>query len=173
MRSMLSIVFSTVLLAAPGLVAAQTTAGPARPATAPAAAPPVADAQQREALARQDAQMSAAAARVAGLIDAGNAGQVWDGAAEVMRKATSRPGFIQAMAADRQRLGAVVQRGQPSVTRVQYAAGGAVPQGVYLNVSFATRFANSAQPVRELVSFRLDEDRTWRVSGYSVRPVGQ
>ena len=111
MRSMLSIVFSTVLLAAPALVAAQTTAGPARPATAPATAPAVADAQQRETLARQDAQMSAAAARVAGLIDAGNAGQVWDGAAEVMRKATSRPGFIQAMAADRQRLGAVVQRG--------------------------------------------------------------
>jgi len=175
MRSMLSVVFSAALLAAPSLVLAQAAvpaATQARPAQA-APADPAASAEQREALARQDAQMSAAAAEVARMIDAGRAGEVWDGAAEVMRKAASRPDFIQAMAADRQRLGAMQQRSQPSVTRVQYAAGGAVPQGLYLNVSFATRFANSAQPVRELVSFRLDEDRTWRVSGYSVRPAGQ
>ena len=36
-------------------------------------------------------------------------------------------------------------------------------------MSSATRFANSAEPVRELISFRLDEDRVWRVSGYSLR----
>lgn len=174
MRSMLSVVFSAALLAAPSLVLAQAAvpAAQTRPAQAAPAAP-AASAEQREALARQDAQMSADVAEVARMIDAGRAGEVWDGAAEVMRKAASRPDFIQAMAADRQRLGAMQQRSQPSVTRVQYAAGGAVPQGLYLNVSFATRFANSAQPVRELVSFRLDEDRTWRVSGYSVRPAGQ
>ena len=28
---------------------------------------------------------------------------------------------------------------------------------------------NMPKPVRELVSFRLDEDRQWRVSGYSLR----
>lgn len=176
MRSMLSVVFSAALVASP-LLAWGQTAAPRTPAPAPTpAATPAANAasaQQREALARQDAQMSAAATQVASLIDAGRAGEVWDGASEVMRKAASRADFIQAMGADRQRLGALAQRAQPSVTRVQYAAGGAVPQGLYLNVSFATRFANSAQPVRELVSFRLDEDRTWRVSGYSVRPVGQ
>jgi hypothetical protein len=44
-----------------------------------------------------------------------------------------------------------------------------VPEGLYINVSFPTRFANSAQPVRELVSFRFDEDRIWRLAGYSVR----
>lgn len=176
MRSMLSVVFSAALVATP-LLAWGQTAAPRTPAPAPTpAATPAANAasaQQREALTRQDAQMSAAATQVASLIDAGRAGEVWDGASEVMRKAASRADFIQAMGADRQRLGALAQRAQPSVTRVQYAAGGAVPQGLYLNVSFATRFANSAQPVRELVSFRLDEDRTWRVSGYSVRPVGQ
>lgn len=167
MRLMLSVVLSTALLAAPFTVLAQ-------PATLPAAAGAAEpSAEQRAALARQDAQMAEAAARVAGLIDTGRAGEVWDGSAEVMRKATPRPEFIQGVDGDRQRLGALVQRAQPSVTRVQYAAGGAVPQGLYLNVSFATRFADSAQPVRELVSFRLDDDRVWRVSGYSVRPVGQ
>lgn len=171
MRSMLSVVFSAALVAMPLLALGQNPA--ARAPAQPAAAAAPASAEQREALARQDAQMSAAATQVAVLIDGGRAGEVWDGASEVMRKAASRADFIQAMNADRQRLGALAQRAQPSVTRVQYAAGGAVPQGLYLNVSFATRFANSAQPVRELVSFRLDEDRTWRVSGYSVRPVGQ
>lgn len=62
-----------------------------------------------------------------------------------------------------------VSRGKPSITRVQYPAGASVPEGIYLNVSFPTRFANNAQPVRELVSFRLDEDKVWRASGYSVR----
>ena len=171
MRLMLSVVFSTALLAAP-LLAWGQSAAPRAQTPAPATAAAV-TAEQREALARQDNQMSAAAAQVAVLIDGGRAGEVWDGASEVMRKAAARPAFVQAMGDDRQRLGAMRQRGEPSVTRVQYAAGGAVPPSVYLNVSFATLFANSAQPVRELVSFRLDEDRTWRVSGYSVRPVGQ
>ena len=54
------------------------------------------------------------------------------------------------------------------VTRVKNAAGATVPEGLYINVSFPTRFANSAQPVRELVSFRFDEDRIWRLAGYSV-----
>ncbi|MGN0859817.1 MAG: DUF4019 domain-containing protein [Stenotrophomonas sp.] len=171
MRVMLSVVFSTALLAAPLLAWGQGAAPRAQTPAPPTAA--AVTAEQRQALARQDSQMAAAAAQVAVLIDGGRAGEVWDGASEVMRKAAARPAFIQAMGDDRQRLGAMRQRGEPSVTRVQYAAGGAVPPGVYLNVSFATLFANSAQPVRELVSFRLDEDRTWRVSGYSVRPVGQ
>ena len=171
MRVMLSVVFSTALLAAPLLAWGQGAAPRAQTPAPPTAA--AVTAEQREALARQDSQMAAAAAQVAVLIDGGRAGEVWDGASEVMRKAAARPAFVQAMGDDRQRLGAMRQRGEPSVTRVQYAAGGAVPPGVYLNVSFATLFANSAQPVRELVSFRLDEDRTWRVSGYSVRPVGQ
>ena len=52
------------------------------------------------------------------------------------------------------------------------AAGAQVPEGLYINVSLPTRFSNSAQPVRELVSFRLDEDQVWRVSGYSIRTAG-
>jgi uncharacterized protein DUF4019 len=36
-------------------------------------------------------------------------------------------------------------------------------------VVYATKFANAPQPVRELVSFHLDNDKTWRVSGYSLR----
>lgn len=60
-------------------------------------------------------------------------------------------------------------RGQGSVTRVKYGPGAQVPEGLYVNVSFPTRFAKAQQPVRELVSFRLDEDKTWRLAGYSLR----
>jgi hypothetical protein len=171
MRPMLSVVLAAALLAAPSLVLAQAQPQ-ARPAAAPAAAPAV-TAQQREAIARQDAQMSGAARKVAELVDAGRAGEVWDGSAEVTRKLVSRAEFVRGVAADRTRLGNLVSRGQPSVTRIQYEANAAVPQGLYLNVNFPTRFAKTGQPVRELVSFRLDEDRVWRVSGYSVRAVGQ
>ena len=63
----------------------------------------------------------------------------------------------------------MAERKQVAVTRSAYAAGGQVPAGNYINVVYATRFANAPQPVRELVSFHLDEDKTWRVSGYSLR----
>ena len=166
MRSMLSVVLVSLLVAAAPVHAQSSRA----PAAAPAAAPTP---QQREAIARQDAQMAAAAARVANLIDTGKAGEVWDGASQVMRRSVARSAFQEGVQGDRARLGALSGRGQPSVTRVQYANGAAVPAGTYLNVSFPSRFAASTQPVRELVSFRLDEDQVWRVSGYSVRAAGQ
>ena len=117
--------------------------------------------------------MEGAARHVATLVDGQRAGEVWDGASTVAKRLVNRNQFVQGVGQDRQRLGALVSRGQGSVSRVQYKTGAAVPEGVYLNVSFASRFANSAQPVRELVSFRLDEDKVWRVSGYSLRAPGQ
>jgi len=152
------------------------------PATAPAAAPaatpaasaaarpaPTLSAAQQAQVAKQDAEMTAAAQRVAQMVDGNQAANVWDGASAVARRAVTRDQFASNINADRTRLGALVSRGKPSITRVQYPAGAAVPEGIYLNVSFPTRFANNAQPVRELVSFRLDEDKVWRASGYSLR----
>jgi hypothetical protein len=113
--------------------------------------------------------MVQAARQVLALVDAGRADEVWDGASPAIRRIVPRAEFLMRVAADRKRLGAVVSRGDPAIDRERYAAGGRVPQGEYVNVAFPTRFANVEQPVRELVSFRLDEDRVWRVSGYSVR----
>lgn len=168
MHPMLSVMLAAAIVVAPSSALAQATQ--ARAGAAPA---PTVTAQQREALARQDAEMAGFARQVAELVDAGRAGEVWDGASEVTRKLVSRNDFTRGLAGDRDRLGTLVSRGQPSVTRIQYAANAAVPQGLYLNVNFPTRFARTGQPVRELVSFRLDDDRVWRVSGYSVRPAGQ
>lgn len=152
-----------VLAQAPAPVRAGAPAAGTVPALTPA---------QHAQQARQDAEMTQSALGVARLIDANRAAEVWDGASAVARRAVARNAFSAQISADRARLGALISRGQPSITRVQYAAGAAVPEGLYISVSFPTRFANSAQPVRELVSFRLDEDRVWRVSGYSVRAAG-
>jgi len=142
---------------------------PARPAPAAPAARPVLSPAQQAQVQKQDAEMTAAALQVARLIDANRAGEAWKGASDVAKKSVTEQAFVSQLTADRQRLGALASRGQPVVTRVKYAAGATVPEGLYINVSFPTRFANSAQPVRELVSFRFDEDRIWRLAGYSVR----
>jgi len=142
---------------------------PARPAPAAPAARPVLSPAQQAQVQKQDAEMTAAALQVARLIDANRAGEAWKGASAVAKKSVTEQAFVSQLTADRQRLGALASRGQPVVTRVKFAAGATVPEGLYINVSFPTRFANSAQPVRELVSFRFDEDRIWRLAGYSVR----
>ena len=164
----------------PAVALAQTPPPPATPAPAPArpapaAAPVAAPARpaltpaQQAQVHKQDAELTAAALQVAQLVDANRAAEAWKGASAVARKTVTEQAFVAQLGADRKRLGALAARGQPVVTRVKYAPGATVPEGLYINVSFPTRFANSAQPVRELVSFRLDEDRVWRLAGYSVR----
>lgn len=168
------LLLSSFLLAA---VAHAQTPPPATPAPAPArpapaaapAARPALSAAQQAQVHKQDAELSAAALQVAQLVDANRAAEAWKGASAVAKKSVSEAAFVSQLSADRKRLGALASRGQPLVTRVKYAPGATVPEGLYINVSFPSRFANSAQPVRELVSFRLDEDRVWRLAGYSVR----
>lgn len=160
--------FAQTPAAAPAPARAATPAAAAATPAAARATPALSAAQQAQ-VAKQDAEMTAAAQRVAQLVDGQQAASVWDGASAVARKAVTRDVFANNVNADRAKLGALVSRGKPSITRVQYPAGASVPEGIYLNVSFPTRFANNAQPVRELVSFRLDEDKVWRASGYSVR----
>jgi len=52
--------------------------------------------------------------------------------------------------------------------------GGKLAAGMCLNVNFATQFDNSAKPTRELISFHLDNDKKWRLSGYTANttPAG-
>lgn len=162
---------AAVLLLAPWLPVAawqvSPTVAPQRIAPAPAQAPM--SRQERARLAAQDAEIIAAARKVMALVDSGRTDQVWEGASPTIKRLVPRGEFVDQIASDRVRLGAVLSRGSAVVGRERYPAGGRVPQGEYLNVATPTRFAGQAQPVRELVSFRLDEDRVWRVSGYSVR----
>lgn len=156
--------FLCTFLLLPALANAQQPARSAAPSATPA---------QPAQLVRQNAEMAQAATRVAQMVDANQTGPLWDGASAVARKAVTRDAFVKQIAAERGRLGPLVGRGQGSVTRVKYGPGAQVPEGLYVNVSFPTRFANTPQPVRELVSFRLDEDKVWRLSGYSLRTAAK
>ncbi len=146
-----------------------------RPATQPAAASaPAPQAEQltpeqRAALERQNVQMTQAAQQVMQLVDANRIGEIWDGASAAMKRVVTRDEFVKQVTIDRNRLGAVSSRANPAISRSMFKAGAQVPEGLYINVATPTKFANQPQPVRELVSFRLDEDRQWRVSGYSLR----
>ncbi|MCA0394448.1 MAG: DUF4019 domain-containing protein [Proteobacteria bacterium] len=158
-------------LAFSAAVLAQQPSQP-RPATQPAPAAQAAEQltpEQRAALQRQDAQMTQAAQQVMQLVDGNRLGELWDGGSQAMKRLVTRDEFIKQITIDRNRLGAVASRTNPVVTRSQFRAGGQVPEGLYINIATTTKFANQPQPVRELISFRLDEDRQWRVSGYSLR----
>ncbi|HHW4678451.1 MAG TPA: DUF4019 domain-containing protein [Xylella sp.] len=154
-----------LLLPAPLLVGAQSQAKPV------AVASTLTSAQQAQ-LAKQNAMMNQAALKVAQLMDAGQIAQIWDGASVVAKQAVRRDAFIEQIAVERGRLGKVIARGHGVVTLAQYGTGMQVPAGLYFNVGFPVRFANTLQPLRELISFRHDDDNIWRVSGYSLRAPG-
>ena len=164
------LVLTAAMLAFAASASAQQAA---QPASAPAARPPAKQQQltpeQQAQVARQNAEMGKAAAQVIQLVDQNKVGEVWDGASAVAKSVVGKSSFVTQIAADRQKLGAPTERKQVGVTRAAYQAGGKVPAGNYINVVYATKFANAPKPVRELVSYHLDNDKTWRVSGYSLR----
>jgi len=145
--------------------AATASATPAQPAAARQQLTP----EQQAQVKRQDEEMGRSALQVAQLVDQNKTAEIWDGASAVAKGVVTREEFVRQIAADRQKLGAPATRQQVAVTRAAYAAGGQIPAGNYINVVYATKFANAPDPVRELVSFHLDADKTWRVSGYSLR----
>jgi hypothetical protein len=163
-------VLATLLLAFGGAASAQQAAQPARaPTQNQQAAQQQLTPAQQALVAKQDADMAAAAAWVVQTVDKNNAAEVWRGASPVAKNVVTLEEFVKQIASDRQRLGAVTDRKQAALTRAVYPAGGQVPAGNYVNVAYLTKFANSPQPIRELVSFHLDDDKVWRVSGYSLR----
>lgn len=164
-KATVSLVLSATL-ACMGMASAQQA--PSAVVGTPTQTPALTSEQQAQ-LARQDAEVTRAAGQVMQWVDAGRIGEVWDGASDAIKRVVSREAFVSGIAADRARLGAVSGRARPVVTRARMPAGAEVPEGLYLSVAMATTFVGQPQPIRELVSFRLDEDRTLRVSGYTLR----
>lgn len=124
--------------------------------------------QQKAQLQKQDVQMAEAGLRVAQMVDQNQLGQIWDQSSSVNKQTTKRADFVQSVSTDRAKLGTPGERKLQSITRTS-SSGGKVPAGIYINVSYATRFAKTQAPVRELISFHLDSDKVWRVAGYSLR----
>lgn len=161
------IILSAALLAASTAVMAQSKPA-AAPAKAPTAAAPALTPEQQAAVEKQNSQMAQAALQVAQLVDQGKVGEVWDGASPVAKAVVKRDAFVKSVDADRAKVGKVQERKLAGITRSE-SKGGTTPAGYYINVNFATKFTNEKQPIRELISFHLDQNKEWRVSGYTLR----
>jgi hypothetical protein len=117
---------------------------------------------------KQNADMEQGGLQVAALVDQGKLGDIWDGATPAVKRLITRDAFISQISADRKTVGRLVSRSLAGLSYSQ-SNGKSSPAGLYANVAFASKFANEKQPVRELVSFHYDEDKIWRVSGYTLR----
>ena len=139
--------------------------------------PMLASAQQPAAQPQQAAPQAAdidptslvrSALQVAQAVDQNQLAQLYDGSSATAKRAVTRDAFVSSVGAARQPLGAPTSRVWWSVTRQVIPAGGEAPAGNYMSVRFATQFAGG-RTAAELVSFRLDEDGTWRLAGYVVQ----
>ncbi|MDO5505110.1 MAG: DUF4019 domain-containing protein [Pseudoxanthomonas suwonensis] len=155
--------FRTILMAAamtlPAVAGAQQPA-PQAPAAPQQAAPSAADVDPTS--------LVRAALQVIQVVDRNQLGQLYDDASATAKRAVTREAFMNNVAAARQPLGAPASRVWWSVTRQVVPAGGQAPAGNYMSVRFATQFSGG-RTMAELVSFRLDEDGTWRLAGYVVQ----
>lgn len=130
---------------------------PAAPAAAPAPARDI-----------DPNTLANAGLQVTQLIDTARAGEVWDGASALAKHSVDRKTFVDTIATQRKPLGAVTSRRWTAVSRHSTPGAGNLPAGMYANVEFETRFAGNRTGY-ELVSFRQDEDGTWRLSGYVLK----
>lgn len=148
-------------LACAGLVACACLS----PAVARQSAPPAAAAPARDI---DPNTLANAGLQVAQLIDAGRAGEVWDGASALAKRSVDRKTFVGTITTQRKPLGAVTSRRWTGVSRHSTPGAAQLPPGMYANVEFETRFAADSTG-HELVSFHQDEDGTWRLSGYVLK----
>jgi hypothetical protein len=128
--------------------------------------------QQREALQKQNQVLIQYADRIVAMLDNGQAGQVWDQASDVAKKSVSRDQFMDTVQSDHARLGAMKSRKVAVVTHTLSKGDGKLPAGQYVNINYATEYGSQAKPTRELLSFHLDSDRKWRLSGYTLHAAG-
>jgi Protein of unknown function (DUF4019) len=112
----------------------------------------------------------AAATRAAlvwlGSIDQESYLESWDAAAETFRQAVSRGDWANSVARARRPLGVLVSR-QVQSAEYKTSLPGA-PDGTYVVIEFRTSFEKKAHAV-ETVTPMLEDDGTWKVSGYFIR----
>ncbi len=101
-------------------------------------------------------------------IDSGRYAEVWNSAAPFVKTKIPENEFETTTRQARGSLGAIDHRGWSSVTRIQYANAEQVPDGLYANVDFSTTLVNG-RIVYELLSFKLESDGRWHLTGYVPR----
>lgn len=100
------------------------------------------------------------------LADAGDAAGSWQAAAALFRKAVPQDKWERSLAAVRGPLGALKARSFKSATYARTLPG--APDGEYVVIQFATKFANKASATETVTPMR-EKDGSWKVSGYYIK----
>ena len=100
-------------------------------------------------------------------LDAAEAGAVWDRASEVLKKSVEKEKFAKAFGLDRSSQSVIKSRAWGSIARTRHLQGNAngLAPGTYINIQYSSA-DGAGTPVTELLSFRLEEDGIWRMTGY-------
>ncbi len=100
------------------------------------------------------------------LTDAKKYSVSWQTAAKVFKSAVTADQWAKAAASARDPLGDLVSRDLFHDQLTTTLPG--MPDGLYLVLRYATRFANKAHAV-ESITVMKDPDGTWRVAGYFIK----
>ncbi len=100
------------------------------------------------------------------LVDSGDYEGSWESASTLFRNAVDQSGWKKALGASRSPLGKVITREVKSAEFATSLPG--APDGEYVVIQFATKFEKKSAAT-ETVTPMLDEDGTWRVSGYFIK----
>lgn len=102
-------------------------------------------------------------------IDGNATGDVWENAASFVKMRIPKETFVKNMNQARSAIGAVSGRRWASVVRIRYDADiQNTPAGLYANIDYATDLKDG-HTVFELISFQLDPNGVWRMTGYVPR----
>lgn len=102
------------------------------------------------------------------LVDEGSYGESWDEGAAAFKSQVSRQKWQDALKQVRAPLGKTQSRelkGAKYTTELPQA-----PKGEYVVIQYQTSFENAASTVETITPMK-EEDGSWRVSGYFVRPT--
>lgn len=112
------------------------------------------------------AQAQKAAEEWLALVDAGNYGESWDQAAQMLKASISRKDWISSVKEKRASLGKLVSRTLAKADSLKNMPG--LPPGEYFGLQFRSSFANMPNAT-EVVVPTLEKDGKWRVSEYVVQ----
>jgi hypothetical protein len=143
---------------------------PAEPTTEPQAKPPAEPQAKPTPEPETNAEAEKAAVESARawleLIDAGEYEQSWQEAALYVRNLVPKDDWQRSMQGARQPLGKLISR-ELKATHYTTSAPGA-PDGEYVIIQYNSSFENKKSAV-ETVTPMLEQDGTWRVSGYYIK----
>jgi hypothetical protein len=100
------------------------------------------------------------------MVDEGKYSDSWQEAAEYFRNAINQEQWNRLLQGVRKPLGEVVSRQMKSATYTTSLPG--APDGEYVVIQFDTAFENKKAAI-ETVTPMMDQDGTWRVSGYYIK----